>query len=182
MKRVSLIFCGFMTFFIVTAPIVDAALYEYNIAYIIVRHSATSGINVDVGYYYEINLDSSQVTTTVYDYSQPFNFNQSGPITWKLFSDQGVLLYSGVGVYFFLGMPNEEAYFYGNGLNLFIEDGRTYDGLRPGALGVEEFPGSFYENSNFFELTSVSVPEPSAILLIGFGLAGLAVARKKFKR
>src|SRR3990172_2939101 len=48
-------------------------------------------------------------------------------------------------------------------------------------IGIVDWSGLLIDNVRFSMMDSSPIPEPSSILLLGFGVAGLAVWRKRFR-
>ena len=78
-------------------------------------------------------------------------------------------------------------YVYSKGIFTTIDvPGAAYPGAGSGTVAVKinnkgDIVGAFYGENGWRGYEAHRVPEPSTILLLGAGLAGLAVARKRFK-
>jgi hypothetical protein len=75
---------------------------------------------------------------------------------------------------------------FGPGGNLYVTDGQGRVAAFDGTTGtyLSDFTSGNLINPQFlvFGSSETSVPEPSTLLLLGFGLAGLAGVRRKLKK
>jgi len=66
--------------------------------------------------------------------------------------------------------------------NEFYNDSaRLYSLAQVGTLSLDAANGTYHLTDGSFTPTTSSVPEPSTLLLMGFGLAGVGLLRKRFK-